>query len=89
MTGQEVVHVAEGFNQRAALTGLIMTKIDGLRAAGARPQRPSSHRRTAIKFLGTGEKLPDIEPFQPDRLAGRILGMGDVLSLIERAGNHQ
>ncbi len=84
MTGQEAVHVAEGFNQRVALTGLIMTKIDGDARGGA----ALSVRQVTgvpIKFLGTGEKLPDIEPFQPDRLAGRILGMGDVLSLIERA----
>ncbi len=84
MTGQEAVHVAEGFNQRVPLTGLIMTKIDGDARGGA----ALSVRHVTgvpIKFLGTGEKLPDLEPFQPDRLAGRILGMGDVLTLIERA----
>jgi signal recognition particle subunit SRP54 len=84
MTGQEAVRVAEGFNARVPLTGLIMTKIDGDARGGA----ALSVRQVTgvpIKFLGTGEKLPDLEPFQPDRLAGRILGMGDVLSLIERA----
>ncbi len=84
MTGQEAVRVAEGFNQRVALTGLIMTKIDGDARGGA----ALSVRQVTgvpIKFLGTGEKLADLEPFQPDRLASRILGMGDVLTLIERA----
>jgi len=84
MTGQEAVHVAEGFNTRVPLTGLIMTKIDGDARGGA----ALSIRQVTgvpIKFLGTGEKIADLEPFQPDRLAGRILGMGDVLSLIERA----
>ena len=84
MTGQEAVNVAEGFNARVPITGLIMTKIDGDARGGA----ALSVRQVTgvpIKFLGTGEKLADLEPFQPDRLAGRILGMGDVLSLIERA----
>ena len=84
MTGQEAVRVAEGFNTRVPLSGLIMTKIDGDARGGA----ALSVRQVTgvpIKFLGTGEKLPDIEAFQPDRLAGRILGMGDVLTLIERA----
>ncbi len=87
MTGQEAVHVAEGFNKRVPLTGLIMTKIDGDARGGA----ALSIRQVTgvpIKFLGTGEKLADLEPFAPDRLAGRILGMGDVLSLIERAQEH-
>ncbi len=84
MTGQEAVNVALGFNERVPITGLIMTKIDGDARGGA----ALSVRQVTgvpIKFLGTGEKLPDIEPFQPDRLAGRILGMGDVLTLIEKA----
>jgi len=87
MTGQEAVNVAEGFNTRVPLTGLIMTKIDGDARGGA----ALSVRQVTgvpIKFLGTGEKLPDLEPFDPERLAGRILGMGDVLSLIERAQEH-
>jgi signal recognition particle subunit SRP54 len=84
MTGQEAVNVASGFNARVPLTGLIMTKIDGDARGGA----ALSVRQVTgvpIKFLGTGEKMADLEPFQPDRLASRILGMGDVLSLIERA----
>jgi signal recognition particle subunit SRP54 len=84
MTGQEAVRVAEGFNQRVALTGLIMTKIDGDARGGA----ALSVRQVTgvpIKFLGTGEKLADLEPFQPERMASRILGMGDVLTFIERA----
>jgi signal recognition particle subunit SRP54 len=84
MTGQEAVNVAEGFNTRVPLTGLVMTKIDGDARGGA----ALSVRQVTgvpIKFLGTGEKIVDLEPFEPDRLAGRILGMGDVLTLIERA----
>ncbi|MEZ4867994.1 MAG: signal recognition particle protein [Caldilineaceae bacterium] len=87
MTGQEAVNVAQGFNERVPLTGLIMTKVDGDARGGA----ALSVRQVTgvpIKFLGTGEKLADLEPFQPDRLAGRILGMGDVLTLIERAQSH-
>ena len=87
MTGQEAVNVAEGFNARVPLTGLIMTMIDGDSRGGA----ALSVRQVTgvpIKFLGTGEKIADIEPFAPDRLAGRILGMGDMLTLIERAQDH-
>lgn len=84
MTGQEAVRVATDFHQAVTLTGLIMTKIDGDARGGA----AISMREVTgvpIKFLGTGEKLNAIEEFHPDRLAGRILGMGDVLTLIERA----
>lgn len=84
MTGQESVKVAQGFNERVPISGLIMTKVDGDARGGA----ALSVRQVTgvpIKFLGVGEKLPDLEAFQPDRLAGRILGMGDVLSLIEKA----
>lgn len=84
MTGQEAVHVAEGFNQRVPITGLIMTKIDGDARGGA----ALSIRQVTgvpIKFLGTSEKMDGLEVFHPDRLANRILGMGDVLTLIERA----
>jgi signal recognition particle subunit SRP54 len=84
MTGQEAVNVAEGFNRRVPLTGLIMTKIDG-DARGGAALSVRSVTGVPIKFLGVGEKLPDLEPFQPERLASRILGMGDMLSLIERA----
>ncbi len=84
MTGQEAVNVAEGFNQRVPISGLIMTKIDGDARGGA----ALSVRQVTgvpIKFLGTGEKISDLEPFQPERMASRILGMGDMLTLIERA----
>jgi signal recognition particle subunit SRP54 len=84
MTGQEAVNVADGFNARVPLSGLVMTKIDG-DARGGAALSVREVTGVPIKFLGTGEKLPDLEPFQPDRLAGRILGMGDVLTLIERA----
>ncbi|MCB9454702.1 MAG: signal recognition particle protein [Anaerolineaceae bacterium] len=84
MTGQEAVHIAEGFNQRVGITGLILTKIDGDARGGA----AISMREVTgvpIKFLGTAEKLDGFEVFHPDRLASRILGMGDVLTLIEKA----
>jgi signal recognition particle subunit SRP54 len=84
MTGQEAVRVATDFNEAVTLTGLIMTKIDGDARGGA----AISMREVTgvpIKFLGTGEKLNALELFHPDRLAGRILGMGDVLTLIEQA----
>ncbi len=84
MTGQEAVRVATDFNEAVQITGLVMTKIDGDARGGA----AISMREVTgvpIKFLGTGEKLSDLELFHPDRLASRILGMGDVLTLIERA----
>ncbi len=83
-TGQEAVRVAEGFHQRVGLTGLILTMVDGDARGGA----AISIREVTgvpIKYLGVGEKVDALEPFHPDRLASRILGMGDVLSLIERA----
>jgi signal recognition particle subunit SRP54 len=84
MTGQEAVRVATDFNNAVDITGLIMTKVDGDARGGA----AISMREVTgvpIKFLGTGEKLNAIEIFHPDRLASRILGMGDVLTLIETA----
>src|SRR5207237_509193 len=87
MTGQEAVRVAEGFKQHVNLTGVILTKMDGDARGGA----ALSLREVTgvpIKFIGTGEKLDALEQFHPDRLAQRILGMGDVLSLIERAQQH-
>jgi signal recognition particle subunit SRP54 len=84
MLGQQSVQVAEGFHKQLGLTGLILTKVDGDARGGA-----ALSIRTAtgvpIKFLGTGEKVGNLEVFHPDRLAGRILGMGDVLSLVEKA----
>jgi len=84
MTGQEAVGVAEEFNAQLDVTGLVLTKMDG-DARGGAALSIRSVTGVPIKFIGTGEKLDALEPFYPDRLAGRILGMGDVLSLIERA----
>jgi len=84
MTGQEAVGVAEEFNAQLDVTGLVLTKMDG-DARGGAALSIRSVTGIPIKFIGTGEKLDALEPFHPDRLAGRILGMGDVLSLIERA----
>ncbi len=83
MTGQEATNVAKGFNDRLGITGVILTKLDGDTRGGA---ALSIHRVTGapIKFIGVGEKLSALEPFYPDRLASRILGMGDMLTLIER-----
>ena len=83
MTGQEATNVAKGFHDRLGITGVILTKMDGDTRGGA---ALSIHKVTGapIKFIGVGEKLSAIEPFYPDRLASRILGMGDVLTLIER-----
>jgi len=83
-TGQEAVRVAEGFHQRVGVTGLILTMVDG-DARGGAAISIRSVTGVPIKYLGVGEKLDALEPFHPDRLASRILGMGDVLSLIERA----
>lgn len=84
MTGQEAVRVADEFNKRVGLTGLILTKVDG-DARGGAALSVRSVTGVPIKFLGVGEKADALEPFYPDRLASRILGMGDVLTLIERA----
>jgi signal recognition particle subunit SRP54 len=84
MTGQEAVGVAQTFNDRLGVTGLVLTKMDG-DARGGAALSIRAVTGVPIKFIGTGEKLDALEPFYPDRLAGRILGMGDVLSLIERA----
>lgn len=84
MLGQQSVQVAEGFHQQLGLTGLILTKVDGDARGGA---ALSIRKATGvpIKFLGVGEKVGNLEVFHPDRLAGRILGMGDVMSLVEKA----
>ncbi len=84
MTGQEAVGIAEGFHQRVGLTGLILTKVDGDARGGAAISMRAV-TGVPIKFLGTGEKTHALEVFHPERLASSILGMGDVLSLIERA----
>jgi len=84
MTGQEAVRIAEGFNSRVGITGLILTKVDGDARGGAAISMRAV-TGVPIKFLGTSEKTDGLEVFHPDRLAQRILGMGDVMSLIEKA----
>jgi signal recognition particle subunit SRP54 len=84
MTGQEAVRVADDFNKAVSLTGMILTKMDG-DARGGAALSIRSVTGVPIKFMGLGEKTDALEPFYPDRLASRILGMGDVLSLIEKA----
>ena len=84
MTGQDAVNAAESFNSKLDVTGVLLTKLDGdTRGGAALSVRYVTGK--PIKFVGTGEKLDQIEPFYPDRMASRILGMGDVLSLIEKA----
>ena len=84
MTGQDAVTVAESFNNALDVTGFILTKLDGDTRGGAALSVKAITGKP-IKFTGVGEKIGDIEPFYPDRIASRILGMGDVLSLIEKA----
>ena len=84
MTGQDAVRSAKDFHERIGLTGIILTKMDG-DARGGAALSIKTVTGQPIKFIGTGEKADALEPFFPDRLAGRILGMGDVLSLIEKA----
>ena len=84
MTGQDAVNVANTFNEKLEITGVILTKLDGdTRGGAALSVRAVTGK--PIKFAGTGEKLGDIEPFHPERMASRILGMGDVMTLIEKA----
>jgi signal recognition particle subunit SRP54 len=83
MTGQEAVNVAATFHERLALTGVVLSKLDG-DARGGAALSVRSVVGVPIKFASVGEKLSDLESFHPDRMAGRILGMGDVLSLIEK-----
>ena len=83
MTGQEAVNVATAFQERVAVSGIVLTKLDG-DARGGAALSVRAVTGTPIKFAGTGEKLSDLEPFYPERMAGRILGMGDVMSLIEK-----
>ena len=84
MTGQDAVNVAKTFNERVGITGVILTKLDGDTRGGACLSIKAVTGKP-IKFIGVGEKFTDLEPFYPDRMASRILGMGDVLSLIEKA----
>ncbi len=84
MTGQDAVNIADTFNQRLGVSGVILTKLDGdARGGAALSIRAVTDK--PIKFVALGEKLDQLEPFHPDRMASRILGMGDVLSLIEKA----
>ena len=84
MTGQEAVNVAQTFNEKVGIDGIILTKLDGdTRGGGALSVKKVTGK--PIKFAATGEKLSDIEVFHPDRMASRILGMGDILSVIEKA----
>ena len=84
LTGQDAVNAAEGFNNRLGIDGIIMTKMDGDSRGGAALSTKKVTGRP-IKFVGMGEKFDALEPFHPERMASRILGMGDVLSLIEKA----
>ena len=84
MTGQEAANVADTFNKRLEITGVVLTKLDGDTRGGATLSIKAVTGKP-IKFSSVGEKLSDLEPFYPDRMASRILGMGDVLSLIEKA----
>jgi signal recognition particle subunit SRP54 len=84
MTGQEAIHIAQGFQEALDLTGIILSKMDGdARGGAAISMRIATS--VPIKFIGTGEARDALEPFDPDRLASRILGMGDVLGVIEKA----
>src|SRR5210317_2333887 len=84
MTGQDAVNSAKAFNEALELDGVIMTKLDG-DARGGAALSVKHVTGVPIKFLGTGEHIDAIEEFHPDRMAGRILGMGDVLTLVEQA----
>lgn len=84
MTGQDAVNVSESFNEILGIDGVVLTKLDGDTRGGAALSIRSVTQKP-IKFIGMGEKLDNLEPFYPDRMASRILGMGDVLSLIEKA----
>lgn len=84
MTGQDAVNVSESFNETLGIDGIVLTKLDGDTRGGAALSIRAVTQKP-IKFIGMGEKLDNLEPFHPDRMASRILGMGDVLSLIEKA----
>ena len=84
MTGQDAVNVAKAFNERLAVTGIVLTRVDGdARGGAALSMRAVTGR--PVKLIGVGEKFEQLEPFHPDRIASRILGMGDIVSLVERA----
>src|SRR5213079_3182242 len=84
MTGQDAVNVAKAFGERAGITGIVLTRVDGdARGGAALSMRAITGK--PIVMIGTGEKIDALEPFHPERIAGRILGMGDVVTLVERA----
>jgi signal recognition particle subunit SRP54 len=84
MTGQDAVNVAKAFGERAGITGIVLTRVDGdARGGAALSMRAITGK--PIVLIGTGEKIDALEPFHPERIAGRILGMGDVVTLVERA----
>ncbi|HEY1154374.1 MAG TPA: signal recognition particle receptor subunit alpha, partial [Pseudolabrys sp.] len=87
LTGQDAVNLARSFDQRVGLTGIVLTRIDGDGRGGAALSMREVTGKP-IKLLGTGEKTDALEDFHPDRIAGRILGMGDVVSLVEKAAAH-
>ena len=84
MTGQEAVNVAQSFNDKVGIDGVVLTKLDGDTRGGAALSVKKITNKP-IKFVGVGEKLSDLEEFHPDRMASRILGMGDILSIVEKA----
>lgn len=84
MTGQDAVNVAQSFNEQLELSGVVLTKLDGDTRGGAALSVKAVTGKP-IKFVGMGEKMDALEPFHPDRMASRILGMGDVLTLVEKA----
>ena len=86
MTGQDAVNVAQSFNEALGIDGVVLTKLDGDTRGGAALSVLAVTGKP-IKFAGIGEKLEDLEPFHPERMASRILGMGDMLTLIEKAQN--
>ena len=85
MTGQDAVNVGREFNEKVGVTGIVLTRVDG-DARGGAALSMSAVTGAPVKLMGTGEKLDALEAFQPDRVAGRILGMGDVVGLVEKAG---
>ena len=84
LTGQVAVNVAQEFKKTVDLTGIILTRVDGDGRGGAALSMKFA-TKTPIKFMGTGEKIEELDVFHPDRIANRILGMGDVVSLVEKA----
>ncbi len=84
MTGQDIINVAESFNELLSVTGLVVTKLDG-DARGGAVLSVKSVTNVPVKFVGTGEKIEDLDIFYPDRMADRIMGMGDIVSLVEQA----